>query len=294
MSTIPRRARAALASCASMAVLVASPAAASTITVLAHDLRAGTSVVHNRRMTVSLPPLGSKAGKALAGKTKSMAIGDQVTLTGGVTGSGRTTRFDASGVLDRATPFHVYLGTVSAINASIVSVTKGAKPSDDDHERDTGPLTVDIADAAVSIDAGATALAPGQTVAVLGSSINDIVVATAVFGVTTAPTVVAGRASDVTGNIVTIDGEADSSTPVDLTEATVIVDGNTNSTPSQITSGSHIITLGTTDPGGTYLPTIAFAFTHTCDSHHHGDGGREQGGPGGGGGHGPGGGGGGH
>jgi hypothetical protein len=258
---------------------------ASTVTVLATDLRTGRTVLHNRRVVVTLPSRRTTSGKALARSMRSLTRGDRVTVSGSVAGTGRRAAFHASGLSHQVAPFHVYLGTVTALNGTLVTVHKGAEPSDDANEDNHGSFTVDVSTATVSVDAAAGSLAIGHHVAVLGSSVNDIVVATSVFAFTTSPDVVSGDVSSVTGTVVTVasqdeqdshDGAQGAPTVVDLAGAALIIDGTSNSTPDQITVGARISMLGMTDSAGTFVPSVAFAFGHKCDSHHHGDGGADE------------------
>lgn len=61
-----------------------------------------------------------------------------------------------------------------------------------------------MAAAAVLIDGAPGALTPGQTVVVLGEGDHETILAAAVYAYTTAPTVIAGDVTAVTGSTLTI------------------------------------------------------------------------------------------
>jgi uncharacterized membrane protein YgcG len=252
----------------------------ATMTVLATDVRSGRSVVRNRTLTVSLPSRASTAGRLVARKMRGLANGDRVTVTGVVTGQGRSTRFQVGDMGHLASAFHSYIGVISAVSGSLLTVHKGTVPSDDANENDNGSFTVDDSTANVLVDLAAGTPAVGQSVLVLGSSVNDVVVATSVFAFSTPPDVLRGRVSAVNGTTVTVGGEEDAQTQVDLSSTTLIVDGVSNSTPAQVTVGAKLVALGWTNDAGVFVPVLAVAFSHTCDSHHHGDGGHSEDGPG--------------
>lgn len=267
---------------------------ASSITMLATDVRSGKSAQHNTPVTVSLPSRRTKSGKVLTRRLAHMAAGDRISVTGTKTGDTLT----AKNFVGQAAPFHVYLGAVTGINGTLVTVAKAAAPSDDQNESDNGSFTVDTTNATVLVDGAAGSLAVGQTVAVLGSSVQDVVYASSVFAYSAAPAVLTGEVSAVNGTVVTVsqdgqDGEGDQSgegdqggstppappagTTTDLAAATLIVDGVSNSTPDAVTVGSRLMALGTDNGDGTFTSTIVFAFTHACNSRHHGDGGQDSG-----------------
>lgn len=251
----------------------------AAMTVLATDVRSGRSVVRNRTITVAVPSRRSTVGRWVARKMRGLVNGDRVTVTGVVTGSGRGTRFHAADMGHQASAFHAYVGVVSAVNGTTVTVHKGTAPSDDANESNDGSFTVDVSTASVLVDFAAGPLAVGQSVLVLGSSVNDVVVATSVFAFSTTPDVVRGRVSAVTGSVVTVGDEEETQTQVDLSTAAIIVDGTSNSTPDKVTVGAKLLALGWTDDSGVFIPVLAVAFSHTCNSHHHGDGGHAEDGP---------------
>ncbi len=269
----------------------------SSITMLATDVRSGRSARHNTPVTVSLPSRRTKSGKVLSRRLAHMAAGDRISVTGTKRGGTLTVK----NFVGRAAPFHVYLGTVTGINGTLVTVDKANAPSDDQNESENGSFTVDTTDATVLVDGATGSLAVGQTVALLGSSVKDVVYASSVFAYSAAPAVLTGEVSAVNGTVVTLstdgtDGEGegdqggdqggeDGGQPpappagptTDLAAATLIVDGVSNSTPDAVTVGSRLMALGTDNGDGTFTSTIVFAFTHACSSRHHGDGGQDSG-----------------
>lgn len=269
----------------------------SSITMLATDIRSGKSAKHNTPVTVSLPSRRSKSGKVLARRLSHLAAGDRISVTGRKQGD----NFTAKNFVGQAAPFHVYLGTVTAMNGTLVTVDKGTAPSDDQNESENGSFTVDTSAATVLVDGAAGALAVGQSVAILGSSVKDVVYASSVFAFSVAPAVLKGEVTAVNGTVVTVstdgqdgqdgqDNEGDqggedggpppappAGTTTDLAAATLIVDGVSNSTPDAVTVGSRLMALGTDNGDGTFTSTMVFAFTHACSSRHHGDGGQDSG-----------------
>ena len=280
---------------------------ATSITMLATDVRSGRSAKHNTPVTVGLPSRRSKSGKVLARRLAHLAPGDRISVAGRKQGD----TFTAKNFVGHAAPFHVYLGTVTGVDGTLVTVDKATAPSDDQNEPENGSFTVDASAATVLVDGAAGSLAIGQSVAILGSSVKDVVYASSVFAYSVAPAVLTGEVAAVDGTVVTVsdeeqdgedgpdgtdtsDGEGDgdgdqgsedgdtppappAGTTTDLAGAMLIVDGVSNSTPDAVTVGSRLMALGTDNGDGTFTSTIVFAFTHACSSRHHGDGGQDSG-----------------
>lgn len=182
-------------------------------------------------------------------------------LSGTATSSGTTATFTATQVVQHTEPAHVFLGTVTAVNANLVTVTKAATASDDQGENSDGSnqFTVDVTNAAVTVDGAAGSLTVGQSVAVLGEGVHDLVLAAAVYAFTAVPTVLAGDVSAVNGTLVTIGDSGDGAT-VDLAGVPLSVNGNPDSTTAALGPDTNIVVLGSTDTAGTLTPTLAFAF----------------------------------
>lgn len=234
--------------------------AGPSVTVLARQLRVGGQVTQNRRLVLRMATAAAVP-----------ADGSQVTLTGKVSGSGDAVSFTGRAVAEHAAETHVYLGTVVAVNGSVVTVDKGATPGDDPTDNGEGTFTVDVSTASVSVDGAAGALAVGQSVAVLGTDDHDAVVASAVWAFSTAPATVTGEVTAVTGTVVTVAGENDTSTDIDLAATSLVVDGAPG-TPDQVVVGSRVTALTITDATGA-TSTLALAVTpgdHNGD--HGGDG----------------------
>jgi hypothetical protein len=273
----------------------------SHLTLLATAVRTAKSTARNTTVTVGLPSRRTGAGKALAKRLARLHDGDRLSVNG-ITAAGTYT---AKNFTATAAPYHAYLGTVTAVRGTTVQVAKAGEPSDDANEPSRGAFTVDVSAAAVTVDGTPGTLAIGQTVAILGSSVHDVVAATAVFAFTAAPGVVTGRITATAGAVVTLgdaegddhgDGQGDdhgddqsddpggddagpasSGIAVDLSAATLIVDGTSGATPATLASGSRLLALGTDNGDGTFTATLAFGFTHACSSRHHGDGGQDSG-----------------
>jgi len=239
---------------------------ASTVTVLAHDLRIGKTVRHNQLITANAAPGHRYTAKVTTSSGSTTAadavIGDRMTISGSVTGSGAAATFTAAAQEQHSTPGHAYLGTVESVNGSMITVSKGPKASDNAEEDNNGQdtFTIDVSAAAVLIDGAPGALTPGQTVVVLGEGDHDTILAAAVYAYTTAPTVIAGEVTAVTGSTLTI-GDQDNPTIVDLTAAALVIDGQPNPTPAALTAADTAQIVGTTDTTGTVTPTTAFVFT---------------------------------
>lgn len=227
----------------------------STVTVLARQVRVGKQARQNQRITVQLPK--QKRGHSV----RVPANGSLIRTTGTTTGSGKAATYTARTLAEQHTDAHVYLGTIESIAGALVTIAKAPEPSDDPSEDGTGLFTVDTSTAAILVDGAAGDLAVGQSAAVLGTGDNDAIVATAVYAFTTAPTSQTGEVVDVTGNIVTLSGEDDASTAIDLSGVMVVLDGVSGATADQITLGSRVLVLGTIDGTGTFTPTLAFAFS---------------------------------
>jgi hypothetical protein len=273
-------------------------ASANSVTVLAHDVHTGKSVSRHEQLTIALPS-GTKGARTLRKIVKHASSGDRVTVNGRAESTGSGLRFTANDVTDHPAPFHLYLGTVTAVDGTTVKVNKADRPSDDQGEDDGGAFTVDVSTAAVTVDGAAGDLAVGQSVALLGSENHDTVVATSVWALTTAPATLFGKVRNVDGTVVTLksdddgtggDGGDDDATAsahghrgdhagvtVDLGNVPLVLNGHSGATADQLTEGSRLVLLGSTDPdSGAFVPSLAFGFSHDCTSRHHGDGGQDD------------------
>ncbi len=238
----------------------------SSIVVLARDVSSRGRVDHNKLITVAVAPRHQRhphvRGASTAGPSAgTLIVGNLVDLSGTATSSGTTATFTATQVVQHTEPAHVFLGTVTAVNANLVTVTKAATASDDQGENSDGSnqFTVDVTNAAVTVDGAAGSLTVGQSVAVLGEGVHDLVLAAAVYAFTAVPTVLAGDVSAVNGTLVTIGDSGDGAT-VDLAGVPLSVNGNPDSTTAALDADTNIVVLGSTDTAGTLTPTLAFAF----------------------------------
>lgn len=236
----------------------------SSVVVLARDVSSRGRVDHNKLITVAVAPRHQRhlRGASTAGPSAgTLIVGNLVDLSGTATSSGTTATFTATQVVQHTEPAHVFLGTVTAVNANLVTVTKAATASDDQGENSDGSnqFTVDVTNAAVTVDGAAGSLTVGQSVAVLGEGVHDLVLAAAVYAFTAVPTVLAGDVSAVNGTLVTIGDSGDGAT-VDLAGVPLSVNGNPDSTTAALDADTNIVVLGSTDTAGTLTPTLAFAF----------------------------------
>jgi hypothetical protein len=240
---------------------------ASTLTLVAHDVHTGRSTAHNQRLTVAIPTGRGHAARAAARALAHSAAGDAVTVAGVATGSGAGTTYQAKGVADHPAPFRAYFGTVTAVNGNLLSVAKSGS-----HH---ATYTVDVTDAAVTVDGTTGTPAVGQDVIVLGSNTGSLVAATSVWAFSSDLSAVTGEVTSVTGSTVTLDGDDDQgATTVDLTSVPLILNGTSSATADQLTEGTALLVLGTQD-ADTFTPLLAVGFSHGCTSRNDGDGGRD-------------------
>ena len=228
---------------------------ATTATVLTGSLRDGRSLRRNATITVRL------ATAPRASAAHPLADGNEINLSGVAAGNGRGERFTATSAVEQAAPSHVFLGTVTAMTGTLMTVTKAAGHCSDAGNGDSGhAFTVDVSTAAVTVDGVAGGvLAAGQTVAVLGEGDRDTVLAASVSAFSTAPAVVVGEVSSVDGTVVGL-GDGEDANAVDLATATLILNGNPGATVDQVTPGARMMVLGSVDGSGAFTATMAFAF----------------------------------
>ena len=233
---------------------------ATTATVLVRSLRDGRAVRRNATITVRLTaPHRSRQIHAHV-TAPALTDGNLLTLAGTATGSGTDEQFDADTAVQQTAPAHVFLGTVTAVDSTLITLTKADRSSDDGNGDGQSTFTVDVSQAAVTVDgaAGGT-MAPGQFAAVLGEGDHDTLLAASVYAYSAAPALTGGEVSAVNGTVVTM-GEDDASTDVDLSTAALVLNGNPGATVDQITSGDRLVVLGRVDGSGTFTATTAFAF----------------------------------
>jgi hypothetical protein len=246
-------------------------AAGNTAVVLARTVEVQhQGVRQNVSITVTLTPgalkyQGHGHGKK-APTTAGLIVGDLVELQGTETGSGPTEVFTVTRAEQHAQVAHVFLGTITTVNGTLIQVAKGGEASDDPTENGNGRhgLSVDVSKATVTVDGVAGTLAVGQTVAILGEADHDAVLAASVYAFTVAPTVLTGEVSTVTGTQVTF-GHEDKAVTVDLASVPLIVNGNAGAALTSVPVGAKIVVLGTTT-AGVFTPSLAFAFNN-ADKH---------------------------
>lgn len=280
-----------------------------TLTVFAKTTKVGAKTKHNQRIKVTF-------ARSAHGRTK-IPTGDHLRLAATGTASKHhfTIRHNNDETVTPA-PATLIFGTVAAVNANLLTISENDRDNGDQHDggqqdgahhggggddatpADHGPgggdgsgdghgdghghqITVDDTTAAITVDGAAGTIAVGDTVAVLGEATADTVVASTIYGFTTAPAFMRGEVNDVNGNIVTVRDNGDTST-VDLTGVPLALNGDVGSTPSQLVAGDELLVIGTLDSNtGQITPEVAFAFNqqddHPCGDNNGHDGGGDGG-----------------
>lgn len=244
-------------------------ASGSTAVVLARTVLVQHQAVrHDVSITVTLDPhaLGHGRGHHAA-PTAGLVAGNQVELQGTESGSGDSEVFTVRHAEQHAQVAHVFLGTVTAVNGTAITVAKGEQSCDDPGEDHNGRrgMTVDVSKATVTVDGAAGTLAVGQFVAVLGEGDHDAVLAAQVYAFTNAPTAMRGEIASVTGTQVML-GDDEDATTVDLAGIPLVMNGNPGGDVTTLTAGERAVILGSTDAQDTFTPALAFVFNH-ADQH---------------------------
>lgn len=247
---------------------------ASSVVMLARTVSNRGRVEHNRLITIAVTPKRQRHGRGAStavSRAGTLIVGNLVDVSGSATGSGATGTFTATQVIQHPEPAHVFLGTVTAVDGTLVTLAKAVTASDDQAENNDGSreFTVDVSNAAVTVDGAAGSLSVGQSVAVLGEGVHGLVLAAAVYAFTAPPTVLTGDVSAVAGTQVTI-GDSENGAALDLAGVPLSIDGNPASATAVLDAVTNIAVLGTTDTAGTLTPTLAFAFT-SADTNPAGD-----------------------
>lgn len=240
-------------------------ASGSAVVVLAHTVTDRGGIRHNTLITVAVGAKHPHAPRAaVAGPASpALVVGDRVDLSGVETGSGVSATFTATQVVQHPQPAQLFLGTVTAVSATLITVTTAVTGSDGGGDTGDGSatFTADVTNAAVTVDGAPGTLTVGQSVAILGEGTHDTVLAATVAAFTTAPAVLAGDISDVTGTVVTI-GDGDNPASVDLTGVPLVVNGNPGAAVTDLGVDARIIVLGSTDTTGAFTATLAFGFNN--------------------------------
>jgi hypothetical protein len=284
-----------------------------TVTVFAKRASAGSWRRHDDRIKV-------RFARSAHARVK-MPVGDRIRVS--ATGRAHGHHFIVMRHNDETVtpaPASLFFGTVDAINGSQLIVGEHDRDNGDnesgrdrrhgddgnDNDRreaahDHGPgggdnsgrghrITVDDSTAAITVDGSSnTPLAVGDTVAVLGESSHDTIVAAQIFGFTNAPAFLRGDITAISGNNVTVgddnDGEhndravaddhGDDAVTVSLAGVPTFLNGDAGASASDLAVGDKLVLIGSVDSTGTFTPTMAFAFNHKdhnpCGDNDNGD-----------------------
>jgi hypothetical protein len=206
------------------------------------------------------------------------AIGEVAHLSGVVLAGGPSANLECeSATVSTDTPATALVGTVYETGGSLVIVDRSVFGQSDQMSDFVQPVIVDDTNATVTLNGAAATgsqIAAGQTVIVLGTLDNDIVLAASIDAFTTAPTIETGTLQDVSGTTLAITpfggrfgywsqsggNSNDQNGPflVDASTATIVLNGVSGATVSELTTGDAVIVVGT--PGTTPLvATTVFA-----------------------------------
>jgi hypothetical protein len=222
------------------------------------------------------------------GHHRSPDVGDAIHAQG--TAGSAAGEFNASHFeVQAAGDSSALVGVLDAVDGTtlMVNVTAGAGSGDQgDGQGDQGDavngddqgdddVAVDASAASVSLDGqpgSVTQLTPGQTVAVLGETVDDSALVTQVMAYSTVPGIADGTVTQVSGDLLTLfpgdsagggDSEDGNST-VDVTGSQIFLDGQPGATVSQVSTGQDVLAIGTagSDP---LAATVTFAFNQGGD-----------------------------
>lgn len=229
-----------------------------SLRILASHLHVGKANVANRVITVAR---ASSKGRHQAAQTPP-PVGYHVLVSGNAVTVNNTTTYAATGP-ENTQPRRagVFLGTLTSLNGTLAQINAVHATDGHDDGQDTQVLSVDTSAATLTVDGTSGTLGVGQFLVVLGERSQDTVVAASVYAFSTAPSVVSGEITAVSGTSVTLDG--DTPTVVDLapggTAVPILLNGTSTVTPDALTTDMKILILGQTS-SGVFTPTQAFAF----------------------------------
>ena len=218
-------------------------------------------------------------------------VGDSIHAQG--TADSATGEFDANQFeVQAASDSSALVGVLDAVDGTTLMVNVSAEVGSDgpgdqgDGQGDQGDATnrgsqgdddvaIDASTASVSLDgqpASVAQLTPGETVAVLGETVDDSALATQVMAYSTVPGIVDGTITQVSGNVLTLssgDGggggdSEDGNSTVDVTGSQIFLDGQPGATVSQLATGDDVLAIGAagSDP---LAATVTFAFDQGGD-----------------------------
>lgn len=213
-------------------------------------------------------------------RSASAAVGNTIHAQG--TADPQTGQLEASNFTVQPSDTSAMVGVLDAINGTTIYVNVSAAAGSDgqgdqgegysgDGQDGGDDVAVDVTQASVSLDgqpASLAQLATGQTVAILGETDDDSVLASQVLAYSTAPGVAEGTLTQVSGNLLMLssgggdqasgDDETSSAT-VDVTNSQIILDGQPAASVSQLAPGDAVLAVG---PAGSdpLAATTTFAF----------------------------------
>jgi hypothetical protein len=172
-----------------------------TLRVLTRQLKVGkASLPANTVVTVKRP---SGKGK----KSNASLVGYTVTISGSAAKTGRTLTLAASSEVAQPQPAEVFLGVVSGVTPTGLTLDETSAAGGDDFGDDQNTLTVVTSAATVSVDGAAGTVAEDEFVIVLGERDGNNVVAATVDAYTAPPDVEAGDISEISGSVITFGDE---------------------------------------------------------------------------------------
>jgi hypothetical protein len=278
-----------------------------TVTVFARTAKVGSTIRHNERIKV-------KFARSAHGRTK-IRTGNHLRLM--ATGVAHKHTFVIRHNDDEtvtASPATLIFGTVEAVNANILTISENDRDNGDHHDGDDndgdgggdndgmspndhspgGPgdgngdghghqVMIDDTAASILVDGAAGTIAVGDTVAVLGETMDNTITASTVWAFSTPQAFIRGEIQQVSGDNVTLREHGDTST-VSLTGVPLALNGDVGATTSQLMAGDKLVVIGSVDATtGDVTPELAFAFNRHDDNpcgdndEHHGDGGGDGG-----------------
>lgn len=169
--------------------------------------------------------------------------GDIVHVHGWVDDSSGSPVLDATRV--EVTPNRSMVGVATVVSVNGTSLL--AAPTLFSNGSGLHNVTVDASQATVTLGGSPSvvaALSPGDTVAIAGEKDGSIMFAAVVLAYSTAPGLVAGKVTSVSGNDLTLNGPG-GSTAVDAGAASIYLNGVADGSIGQVTQGDRVVALGT-------------------------------------------------
>ncbi len=247
--------------------------------------------------------LAARNGQSRRGD-QTFAVGEVAHFSGAVLTEGSSNALLAQSGTVTPTPVTALVGTVYETGGSLVIVDRSVFGRYDQVNAFVEPVVVDDSNATVTLDgsaATATQIAAGQTVIVLGTNEDETILAASIYAFSTPPTIATGILQTVSGTTLAIaqfgghfgpwspsgsnnDSLSTGPSLVDASSATIVLNGVSGSSVSDLAPGDAIVAVGPS--GSTPLAaTAVFAFnqldvTPIFFFRHHGQFHGDPGGPG--------------